>query len=158
MSDRPYLTTAEAAWYLRYRTAAGVRTAVMRGELVPDGVGPRGTLLFRKETLDCFVQKRASSRVRRLARSAEVFDEADASQRHRGTGDEQIRDPGPRGRSAVGSEKGGATRTELHAQGSHRAPASVDRGASRGRRAAGADAPGGLRALVARWTARQESA
>ncbi len=30
-----YLTTAEAAAYLRYRTPAGIRAAVMRGELAP---------------------------------------------------------------------------------------------------------------------------
>src|SRR5262249_48731811 len=112
-------------------------------------------LLFRKETLDCFVVKRASSRVRRLARSAEAVHEADASQRHRGAFDQPIRDPGPRGRSAYGPEEGGATGPGLHPEGGDRAAGRVERRAARVRRAVGADEAGGLRALVARWTAGQ---
>lgn len=46
-----------------------VRTAVMRGELVPDGVGPRGTLLFTRETLDRMIRARMDRRGR-LARPA----------------------------------------------------------------------------------------
>ncbi len=32
-----YLNCAEAAAYLRYRNASGIRAAVRRGELAPDG-------------------------------------------------------------------------------------------------------------------------
>ena len=55
----PFLTTAEAADYLRYRTPGGITMAVRRGWLSPDGRGPRGTFLFRRETLDSFAARRA---------------------------------------------------------------------------------------------------
>jgi len=64
----PYLTSREAAGYLRFRNASGIRTLVMRGELVPDGAGPRGTHLFLRGTLDRFIVARSASNVRRLAR------------------------------------------------------------------------------------------
>src|SRR5215510_4440501 len=54
-----YLRTTEAAAYLRFRSPSGIRTAVMRRELQPAGVGPRGTLLFRREDLDQFVRHEA---------------------------------------------------------------------------------------------------
>jgi hypothetical protein len=38
MSSSPYLTTSEAAAYLRYRSASGVRSAVSRGELRSAGL------------------------------------------------------------------------------------------------------------------------
>src|SRR5947209_11804806 len=63
-----YLTSAEAAIYLRYRDASGIRAAVRRGELVPDGAGPRGTHLFTKQTLDSFVRMRAQSLGRLVSR------------------------------------------------------------------------------------------
>src|SRR4029453_4853109 len=54
-----YLTTAEAAAYLRYQTASAIRTLVNRGRLRP--TGRRGTtLLFRREDLDAFVRGVAS--------------------------------------------------------------------------------------------------
>jgi hypothetical protein len=65
-----YLTSAEAASYLRYRNASGIRAAVRRGELVPDGAGPRGTHLFMKQTLDPFVRMRARSLGRLVSRPA----------------------------------------------------------------------------------------
>ena len=65
---RPYLTSAEAASYLRYHGASGIRAAVRRGELVPDGAGPRDTHLFTRETLDSFVRKRAQSLGRLVSR------------------------------------------------------------------------------------------
>ncbi len=54
----PYLTTAEAAEYLRYRTTSGIRMAVSRGLLRPAGTGPRGVYLFTREELDWFVARR----------------------------------------------------------------------------------------------------
>ncbi|MDQ3370154.1 MAG: helix-turn-helix domain-containing protein, partial [Myxococcota bacterium] len=56
----PYLTTAEAAVYLRYRTASGIRTAVARGELTPTGAGPKGSHLFHHAELDRFAAARAA--------------------------------------------------------------------------------------------------
>ena len=50
-SEQHYITTAEAAVYLRYRTPAGIRAAVARGELKPAGRGPRGCQLFTRDTL-----------------------------------------------------------------------------------------------------------
>ena len=64
----PYLTSREAADYLRFRNASGIRTVVMRGELVPDGSGPRGTHLFLRGTLDRFILARSASKMRRLVR------------------------------------------------------------------------------------------
>ena len=45
MHDRP-LTTAKAAEWLGYRTAAGVRRLVGLGELQPCGRGAKGVHLF----------------------------------------------------------------------------------------------------------------
>jgi len=63
-----YLTTAEAAAYVRFRGASGIRAAVRRRELLPDGAGPRGVHLFTKETLDRFVRARAQSLGRLVSR------------------------------------------------------------------------------------------
>ncbi len=60
-SGSPILTTQEAARYLRYRTASGVRTAVSRGLLRPAGIGPRGTLMLTIDELNRFVFERAPS-------------------------------------------------------------------------------------------------
>lgn len=50
-----YLTTAEAAVYLRAGNASTVRSWVARGLLKPDGRrGPGGPLLFLSTTLDAF--------------------------------------------------------------------------------------------------------
>jgi hypothetical protein len=58
----PYLTTAEAAKYLRFGSASSIRMLVFRGELLPSGAGSKGTLLFRIEELDRFVQQRLRGR------------------------------------------------------------------------------------------------
>src|SRR5690348_14867726 len=58
----PYLTTAEAAKYLRFNSTSAIRSLVSRGELSPSGAGPKGTLLFRVEELDRFVQARIRRR------------------------------------------------------------------------------------------------
>lgn len=50
-----WLTTHEAAAYLRLGNASSVRSAIARGLLKPDGQnGQRGTYLFRTETLDAY--------------------------------------------------------------------------------------------------------
>src|SRR5689334_15903013 len=56
----PLLTTAEAAQYLRFRSAAGIRGAVHRGELQPFGVGAKGSHLFTLDELHRFATARAA--------------------------------------------------------------------------------------------------
>jgi len=53
-----YLDAVQAAAFLRFRSASGVRNAVMRGELVPVGRGSRRCLLFTMEELQRFVRAR----------------------------------------------------------------------------------------------------
>ena len=60
-----YLTTAEAAHYLRFRSTSGIRTAVLRGELRPAGAGPKCCHLFTVDELDRFVSARAARYARR---------------------------------------------------------------------------------------------
>src|SRR5688572_8922999 len=56
----PFLTTAEAAEYLRYRSASAVRTLKMLGKLRP--AGRRGKIdLYRREDLDRFVLSQPST-------------------------------------------------------------------------------------------------
>lgn len=52
-----WLAIAEAAAYLRM-TSAGVRSAMSRGELRPDGRGARRQAMFRVRTLDAFLEAR----------------------------------------------------------------------------------------------------
>ena len=59
----PYLTTAEAAVYLRFRSTSGIRSLVARGELHPIGRGPRQTLLFTPVELDRWLASRYHRRV-----------------------------------------------------------------------------------------------
>src|SRR5215208_1407326 len=60
-----YVTTAEAAHYLRFRSTSGIRTAVYRGELRPIGAGPKCCHLFTIAELDRFVSARAARYARR---------------------------------------------------------------------------------------------
>lgn len=62
-----WLSAADAAAYLRFRSASGIRMLVMRGELTPIGHGPRGTLMFRREDLDAWSQRRLAPDDRRAA-------------------------------------------------------------------------------------------
>ena len=55
----PYLTASEAAAYLRFRSASGVRSAVHRRELRPARIGPRNKLLFTIEELERFLDERS---------------------------------------------------------------------------------------------------
>jgi len=58
----PFLTTKEAAEYLRYRSASAVRTLKMRGLLVP--AGKRGkTYVYRIEDLNRFIENGNSGRI-----------------------------------------------------------------------------------------------
>jgi len=61
----PLLTTWEAAHYLRFRSASGIRTVVSRGELRPCGAGPKGCHLFTIAELDRFVAARGARYARR---------------------------------------------------------------------------------------------
>src|SRR5688572_18915679 len=56
-----WFTCADAAEYLRFRDRSSIRKLVKRGELRPDGRGPRGCHLFRRETLDAWVLPSLSS-------------------------------------------------------------------------------------------------
>src|SRR5580700_2445592 len=106
-----YLNSAEAAAYLRYRDASGIRAAVRRRELIPDGAGPHGTHLFMKETLDSFVRTRAQSLGRLVSRpsSEGQTDDRDADEvrRHRETGTEQVQHPRAGDVPALGHAEGG---------------------------------------------------
>ena len=64
----PLLTTRDAAAYLRFRSTSGIRTAVMRGELVPCGGGPKACHMFTVAELDRFVTARGARYAERLAR------------------------------------------------------------------------------------------
>ncbi len=56
MSDRPYLTSAEAATYCGFKTIGGIQQAVRRGKLKPAGRrGGTGTYVFAREDLDSFL-------------------------------------------------------------------------------------------------------
>ena len=66
------LTTAEAAAWLGYRSSAGVRAAVARGELRPMGRGARGTYLFDAGELARFVRARLGYPERKVAPGAEM--------------------------------------------------------------------------------------
>ena len=56
----PLLSTNEAAVYLKYRSASGIRNAAARGWLMPNGIGPRRMLLFTREELYRFAADRAA--------------------------------------------------------------------------------------------------
>ena len=58
-----FLDTRTAAAYLCFRGPAGIRECVRRGELVPDGTGPRGTHLFRAENLDAWANARSEAKL-----------------------------------------------------------------------------------------------
>jgi hypothetical protein len=58
--DSPFLTTAEAATYCGFKTAAGLRKARMLGRVAAWGRrGGRGTLMWRREDLDAFLAGKA---------------------------------------------------------------------------------------------------
>ena len=60
----PYLTTAEAAEYLRYQSPSAIRTLKLRGLLRPAG-RRGGTDLYRQADLDHFVAQGASASIER---------------------------------------------------------------------------------------------
>src|SRR5688572_2284092 len=95
MSERPYLNTAEAMTYLGFHTPGAIRHCVYRGELVPDGVGPRGSYVFLRATLDAFVRARLEKRHGVRARSGEARSE-------------QVEDPRP----GAGPEDRGEDRSD----------------------------------------------
>ena len=58
----PYLTTSEAAAYLRLAGRSSINSLVRRGELIPDGRrGRRGTWLFLRKTLDAWTKRWVSA-------------------------------------------------------------------------------------------------
>jgi hypothetical protein len=52
-----WLRLSEAATYVRM-TESGLRSVIHRGEIKPDGAGPRRTHMFRASTLDAFLEGR----------------------------------------------------------------------------------------------------
>ncbi len=88
-----WLTTSEAAEYIGAKTPSAIRQAVHRGEIVPDGVGARGTLLFLQETLDRMIQARFSRRMRRLERSGKGIIHGEEAPRHPPIGKQQVSNP-----------------------------------------------------------------
>src|SRR5688500_17824273 len=58
-----WLTLHEAAAYLRM-TASGIRSLISRAEIVPDGRGSRRIAMFRRVTLDAFLERRAAEYAR----------------------------------------------------------------------------------------------
>ncbi len=56
----PLFSTRDAANYLRFKSTSGIRTTVMRGELVPCGAGPKACHMFTIDELDRFVAARAT--------------------------------------------------------------------------------------------------
>jgi hypothetical protein len=81
---------------VRFRGASGIRAAVRRRELLPDGAGPAACTCSRKDTLDRFVRARAQSLGRLVSRPVPGVDHGkeDATSRQHGTGEEPIRVPG----------------------------------------------------------------
>ncbi len=72
-----YLDTMQAAAFLRFRSASGVRNLVARGELVPVGRGARQCLLFTQEELERFIRARGLRyRVPRVSPAPSIPDEA----------------------------------------------------------------------------------
>jgi hypothetical protein len=53
-----WFTSTEAAAYLGC-TRSGLRTVCARGDLAPDGRGLKGLAMFRRRTLDAFLEARA---------------------------------------------------------------------------------------------------
>ena len=151
--ESPYLTTAEAAAYLRFRTAAGVRAAVRRGDLVPCGIGPRGTYLFLQAELDRFIGRQGHFRARLVTsgstRVANEQQQHELSRNHQ-TGEESIRSPG----EGHGPEDRQAKGRQAHMERKHsrraRLAAAAPRRAERQRDETGARDPWGLRAILAR--------
>jgi hypothetical protein len=72
----PYLTTREAAAYLRYESPSAIRTLKMKGFLRP--VGRRGkTDVYRREDLDRFLCTTSASEARMTAGRFGILGEAD---------------------------------------------------------------------------------
>src|SRR5689334_5436655 len=98
-SGSPFLTTDEAARFLRYRSASGIRNAVARGDLRPAGMGARGTHLFTVDELVRFAADRGG--VRTVIRGEEPKTNAparnvDALSRRLPGGRERLQDPSNR--------------------------------------------------------------
>ncbi|MSQ84478.1 MAG: DNA-binding protein [Myxococcales bacterium] len=77
-SVQTWLTTLEAAQYCRLGAASTIRGLVQRGEFVPDGrAGRRGSYLFRRETLDAWLQSCAGHAAARTLRPSVAVRPAD---------------------------------------------------------------------------------
>jgi hypothetical protein len=151
-----YLTTNEAAGFLRFRSPSGIRTAVMRGELQPAGVGPRGSLLFKREDLDRFVRARHARHQGRLARSGRSNDATDALSGNHEDRRKHLSDPRAGERSAHWKAKGGATNKRVHVEGGRGAAVRVaPRGAAIEQGKARTSKAGSIRALVDDYQAAQ---
>ena len=113
----PYLTSREAASYLRYRSASAIRTLKMRGSLRPAG-RRGGTDLYRRDDLDRFVLGNMSGSIdgrrpdapgREYSHERQELDgrlQADAVPGHL-QDDQRLPRARARGRSANGHAEGG---------------------------------------------------
>src|SRR5262245_25586641 len=128
----PYLTTTEAAQYLRYRGSSAIRTLKMRGLLRP--VGRRGaTDLYRREDLDAFV--RGSGTIGDGRPAAPGEDDVHGYMERRVRSDEVPGHPTSPGRLPRARARGGPK--DRHAEGEERV--------LRGHHAGGGDPdPGGI--------------
>lgn len=68
-SARPWLTTVEAAAYLRMEST-GLRTLISRGRITPDGRGSRRGHMFRRETLDAYLTRSVADEATAAPRDA----------------------------------------------------------------------------------------
>ena len=162
----PFLDTREAAAYLKYRSASGIRNAVARGWLTPSGIGPRRTLLFTREELHRFAAARATRYPRPrngMPGESEVPDETigqcDEVSRRASSGREAVPRARVRGGSADGTEKGDRSgdRGGERARGEARSRGAPPQGGAGGR-TGDPGARWGIRAIVdevegaqARW-------
>ena len=155
-----WFTTSEAARYLK-RSASAVRTLIHRGQLIPDGRGPRGTHMFRLLTLDRFLEAGVRYAPGRHATPGERVRDEKQGQEDSVSG-HSIAGRGALPRSAEVARpqdrQGKGSRSNVRGAGQSRGGKRSARGASgaarsRGARESGADAREGLRALVAEYQA-----
>src|SRR5437868_10715644 len=120
----PYLTTSEAAEYLRFKSPSAVRTLKMRGHLRPAG-RRGGTDLYRRDDLDRYIAGGASDRMaagrpdapgRHIEHDLELDGRLQADQAH---GYLQDEDGLSRARGRGGPEDWHAERRESRVRGNH---------------------------------------
>lgn len=129
-TDLEYLTTAETAQYLRYRSTAAVRQLVRRGKL--KAAGPRGrTMLFRRSDIDAMITARA---VTPVTEESGVTHAKNAVPRNHETTTQHLPHPGKSVRPSHRKKKGEGQNRTQHQLGRRRETASAMDGGHRKRR------------------------